>query len=107
MDFSPTKFKSKRPAGRHLGVDRPGSDDDRSNVPRGTFWAMKGEFKMEKWYSVELCPELAQLLKVWLRAKCVSYETSACGTSKYPLTHFEMYMDEEIAELCNNFLEEL
>ena len=41
---------------------------------------------MKKWYSVELCPELAQLLKVWLRAKCVSYETS---------------------EVCQNFLDEL
>ena len=62
---------------------------------------------MKKWYSVELCPELAQLLKVWLRAKCVSYETSACGTSKHPLTHFEMYMDDVTAEFAFNFLEEL
>ena len=62
---------------------------------------------MKKWYSVELCSELAQLLKVWLRAKCVSYETSACGTSKHPLTHFEMHMDEETCEVCQNFLDEL
>lgn len=27
---------------------------------------------MKKWYSVELCPELAQLLKVWLRAGLAS-----------------------------------
>ena len=68
---------------------------------------MKGEVKMKKWYSVELRPELAQLLKVWLRAKCVSYETIACGTRKHPLTHFEMYMDDVTAEFADNFLEEL
>ena len=62
---------------------------------------------MKKWYSVELCPELAKLLKVWLRAKCVSYETIACGTRKHPLTHFEMSMDDVTAELAYNFLEEL
>ena len=60
-----------------------------------------------KWYNVELYPEFAQLLKVWLRAKCVSYETSACGTSVHPLTHFELYMDEETCEPCQNFLDEI
>lgn len=62
---------------------------------------------MKKWYSVELRPELAQLLKVWLRAKCVSYETSACGTLEVPITHFELYMDEETCEVCQNFLDEI
>lgn len=65
---------------------------------------MKGEFKMKEWYSVELCPELAQLLKVWLRAKCVYYETSDCGSRDYPRIHFSMYMDDETAELADNFL---
>lgn len=62
---------------------------------------------MKKWYFAELRPELAKLLKVWLRAKCVSYETIACGTRKHPLMHFEMYMDDVTAELVYNFLEEL
>lgn len=59
---------------------------------------------MKEWYSVELCPELAQLLKVWLRAKCVYYETSDCGTRDYPRIHFSMHMDDETAELADNFL---
>lgn len=59
---------------------------------------------MKEWYSVELCPELAQLLKVWLRAKCVYYEASDCGNRDYPRIHFSMYMDDETAELADNFL---
>ena len=59
---------------------------------------------MKEWYSVELCPELARLLKVWLRAKVVYYETSDCGTRDYPRIHFSMYMDDETAELADNFL---
>ena len=62
---------------------------------------------MKKWYSVELCPELAQLLKVWLRAKCVSYEISACGTLEVPRTNFQIYMDEETCKLCQNFLDRI
>ena len=62
---------------------------------------------MKKWYSVELCPELAQLLKVWLRAKCVSYETSACGTSKHPLTHFEIYLNKDAASKVDSFIRSL
>lgn len=62
---------------------------------------------MKTWYAVELADELANSLRVWLKEHGISYETSACGTSVHPLTHFEMYMDEETAELCDNFLEEL
>lgn len=62
---------------------------------------------MKTWYSVELAHDLAIALRVWLKEHGISYETSACGTLAVPRTHFEMYMDEETAEICDNFLEEL
>ena len=62
---------------------------------------------MKTWYAVELADELANSLRVWLKEHGISYETSACGTPALPRTHFEMYMDEETSEICQNFLDEL
>lgn len=62
---------------------------------------------MKKWYSVELENDLAYSLRVWLKNRGISFETSGCGTLEVPRTHFEMYMDEETSEICENFLEEL
>lgn len=62
---------------------------------------------MKTLYAVELSNDLAIALRVWLKEHGISYETSACGTLAVPRTHFEMYMDEETSEICQNFLDEL
>lgn len=62
---------------------------------------------MKTLYAVELSNDLAIALRVWLKEYGISYETSACGTLALPRTHFEMYMDEETSEICQNFLDEL
>lgn len=62
---------------------------------------------MKKWYYLEPEHDLAIALRVWLKEHGITYETSACGTLAVPMTHFEMYMDEETSEICENFLEEL
>ena len=62
---------------------------------------------MKQWYTAELCNDLADKLREWARKNGVSYETSACGTIEVPITHFELYMDEETCEVCQNFLDEI
>ena len=62
---------------------------------------------MKTWYAVELNQENADMLRRWLWKNGVSYETSACGTRAVPRTHFEMFMDEETCEICDNFIDEL
>lgn len=63
---------------------------------------------MKQWYNVELGNDCADKLRVWARKNGVLYyETSACGTIEVPITHFELYMDEETCEVCQNFLDEL
>ena len=62
---------------------------------------------MKNWYAVELNHENADMLRAWLKKNGVSYETSACGTRAVPMTHFEMFMDEETCEICQNFVDEL
>lgn len=62
---------------------------------------------MKTWYAVELSNDLAIALRVWLKERGISYETSACGTLEVPRTHFEMFMDEETANICQAFIDKL
>lgn len=62
---------------------------------------------MKTWYSVELEHDLAIALRVWLKEHGISYETSACGTLEKPRTHFEMWMGEETANICQEFIDKL
>lgn len=62
---------------------------------------------MKTLYAVELESELANSLRVWLKEHGISYETSACGTLEAPRTHFEMFMDEETANSCQEFIDKL
>lgn len=62
---------------------------------------------MKTWYAVELSNDLAIALRVWFKEHGISYETSACGTLEAPRTHFEMWMDEETANICQEFIDKL
>lgn len=62
---------------------------------------------MKTWYSVELENELAKTLRIWLKNHDIFYETSACSTFEAPRTHFEMFMDEETAKICQEFIDKL
>lgn len=62
---------------------------------------------MKTWYAVELNHDNANALRAWLKNNGVSYETSACGTRAVPMTHFEMFMDKETADICQEFIDKL
>ena len=48
---------------------------------------MKGEFKMKKWYNVELGQENAERLGAYLKKYEYKYEAGACGIWS---VHFEI-----------------
>lgn len=62
---------------------------------------------MKTWYAVELEHDLAIALRVWLKEHGISYETSDCSTLAVSRTHFEMFMDEETANSCQEFIDKL
>lgn len=74
------------------------------HVPRGTFWAMKGEFKMKKWYNVELGQENAERLGAYLKKYEYKYEASACGIWS---VHFEIYLNKDAASKVDSFIRSL
>lgn len=58
-------------------------------------------------YAVELKSELDKPLRIWLKNRGIKFETSGCGTLEVPCTHFEMFMDEETADICQEFIDKL
>lgn len=62
---------------------------------------------MKTWYAVELESDLANSLRVWLKNRGIKFDTSGCGTLDKPRTHFEMFMDEETANICQEFIDKL
>lgn len=58
-------------------------------------------------YTVELESELDKPLRVWLKNRGISFDTSGCGTLDAPRTHFKMLMDEETAKSCQEFVDKL
>ena len=62
---------------------------------------------MKVWYAVVLESNLANSLRVWLKNRGIQFETSGCGTLEAPRTHFEMLMDKETADICQEFIDKL
>ena len=59
---------------------------------------------MKKWQNVELKGNDAERFRSFLRKNEIKFETSGaeCG-----YTHFEVYIDNSEADICNSFLENL
>lgn len=62
---------------------------------------------MKTCYAVELSNDLAIALRVWLKNRGIKFDTSGGGTLEKPRTHFEMWMDEETANICQEFIDKL
>ena len=65
---------------------------------------MKGEFKMKKWYNVELGQENAERLGAYLKKYEYKYEASACGIWS---VHFEIYLNKDSASKVDSFIRSL
>ena len=55
---------------------------------------------MRRWNNVELIGDAVGKFREFLRDYHIKFETSGAGS----YTHFEVFVNEEEAEKCNNFL---
>ena len=62
---------------------------------------------MKVWYAVELESELENPLRIWPKNRGIKLETSGCGTLEAPRPHFEILMDKETADICQEFVDKL